>query len=65
MAPDRRARRIWAERSDEPAGSVSRVATDSGFSEKAFSMSAEPSWPYALSSWRSPILSFFGIRYSA
>jgi len=65
VAPARFARRICALRSGWPAGSVSFSATDRGLPENAFAMSVAPSRPYALSSERSPTLSFFGIRYSA
>jgi hypothetical protein len=43
VACERRARRIWAERSVAPAGSVIRIATECGFCEKARSRSAAPS----------------------
>ena len=50
VAPERRTRSICGERSVSPAGSVSFVATASGFPENARATSAAPWRPYALSS---------------
>src|SRR5206468_899822 len=50
---------------EEPAGTVSLPATDSGFCEKASSSAFAPSWPYDESSVISATFSFFGMTYSA